>query len=125
MGNALAPQTKPSTELVDQGKPVHRTGGRLQNHLVKLRWPSRSRSSAAVLAQRHHSLDSLPDWQCYDICAHLKWTKCGSVGWVDPRPNWPEVINFNKGIGRGIMKFADGLNLAIERGWLELHERGT
>jgi hypothetical protein len=44
-------------------------------------------------------LDRLPDWDWYDICAHLKCTKCGSVGWVDPRPNWPEVIDFNKGIG--------------------------
>jgi hypothetical protein len=43
--------------------------------------------------------NSLPDWPWYDICAHLKCTKCGSVGWVDPRPNWPEVINFNKGVG--------------------------
>ena len=37
-----------------------------------------------------------------DILAHLKCTKCGSVGWVDPRPNWGEVINYGnygKGIG--------------------------
>jgi hypothetical protein len=43
-------------------------------------------------------LDDLPEWDWYDICAHLKCTQCGSVGWVDPRPNWSEVINFNKGI---------------------------
>lgn len=30
------------------------------------------------------------------ICAHLKCAKCGSVGWVDPRPNWSEVIDVNK-----------------------------
>jgi putative ABC transport system substrate-binding protein len=28
------------------------------------------------------------------ILAHLKCTKCGSVAWVDPRPNWGEVINY-------------------------------
>ena len=39
-------------------------------------------------------LDDLPT----DILAHLKCTKCGSVGWVDPRPNWGEVINYNRGI---------------------------
>jgi len=44
-------------------------------------------------------LDDLPEWDWYDICAHLKCTQCGSVGWVDPRPNWSEVINYNKGIG--------------------------
>jgi hypothetical protein len=44
-------------------------------------------------------LDDLPDWDWYDICAHLKCTQCGSIGWVDPRPNWCEVINFNKGVG--------------------------
>jgi hypothetical protein len=45
------------------------------------------------------SLDSLPEWPWHDICAHLKCTKCGSIGWVDPRPDWTEVINFNKGVG--------------------------
>ena len=43
--------------------------------------------------------DELPEWDWYDICAHLKCTECGSVGWVDPRPNWSDVIDFNKGIG--------------------------
>src|SRR5438270_8405553 len=45
-------------------------------------------------------LDRLPDWDWYDICAHLKCTKCGSVGWVDPRRNWCEVIDFNKGLAK-------------------------
>ena len=44
-------------------------------------------------------LDRLPDWDWRDICAHLKCTKCGSVDWVDPRPNWGEVIDFEKGVG--------------------------
>jgi hypothetical protein len=44
-------------------------------------------------------LDRLPDWDWFDICAHLKCSKCGSVGWIDPRPNWSEVVNFKKGIG--------------------------
>jgi hypothetical protein len=51
----------------------------------------------------HHwsakKLDDLPEWDWYDISAHLKCTQCGSVGWVDTRPNWGEVVNFNKGIG--------------------------
>ena len=44
-------------------------------------------------------LDRLPDWEWPDILAHLKCTKCGSIGWVDPRPNWSEVIDFDKGVG--------------------------
>jgi hypothetical protein len=28
----------------------------------------------------------------------MRCTVCGSIGWVDPRPNWPEVIDFNKGV---------------------------
>ena len=32
------------------------------------------------------------------ISAHLRCTKCGTVGCVDTRPNWSEVIDFNKGI---------------------------
>jgi hypothetical protein len=43
-------------------------------------------------------LDRLPDWDWSDVCAHLKCSKCGSVGWVDPRPIWCEVVNYNKGI---------------------------
>jgi hypothetical protein len=44
-------------------------------------------------------LDRLPDWGWPDICAHFKCTKCGSVGWVDSRPNWCEVIDYGKGVG--------------------------
>jgi hypothetical protein len=51
----------------------------------------------------HHrgrlALADLPDWDWYDISAHLKCTKCGTVGWVLTRLDWSEVINFNKGIG--------------------------
>jgi hypothetical protein len=43
-------------------------------------------------------LDRLPDWDWYDVCAHLKCTRRGSVGWADPRPNWSEVIDYGKGI---------------------------
>jgi len=32
----------------------------------------------------------------YDICADLKCTQCGSVGWVGLRPNWGEVIDYNR-----------------------------
>jgi len=50
----------------------------------------------------HHSaalnLDELPEWDWYDISAHLRCTKCGTAGYVDTRLNWSEVINFNKGI---------------------------
>lgn len=44
-------------------------------------------------------LDRLPEWDWYDICAHLRCTRCNSVGYVDPRPNWSEVIDFNKARG--------------------------
>lgn len=50
----------------------------------------------------HHSghlqLAALPDWDWRDISAHLKCTECGTVGYVDTRVNWSEVVNFNKGI---------------------------
>jgi hypothetical protein len=50
----------------------------------------------------HHNgclkLEDLPDWDWYDISAHLKCTKCGTVGYVDTRLDWSEVINFNKGV---------------------------
>jgi hypothetical protein len=44
------------------------------------------------------SLLSTPaQWQ--EISAHLRCTVCGTVGYVDTRNNWSEVINFNKGVG--------------------------
>jgi hypothetical protein len=50
----------------------------------------------------HHSghlrLADLPDWEWQDISAHLKCTECGTVGYVDTRVNWSEVINFNEGV---------------------------
>lgn len=50
----------------------------------------------------HHNgrlkLADLPDWDWYDISAHLKCTACGKVGWVDTRMDWSEVINFAKGV---------------------------
>jgi hypothetical protein len=51
----------------------------------------------------HHNgrlrLADLPDWDWHDISAHLKCTECGTIGYVDTRLDWSEVINFNKGIG--------------------------
>jgi hypothetical protein len=87
-----------SIELLDQGKPVHRAGGWLPI-LVNCVGPPDRDPRPRCWHNATIPLDSLPDWPWYDICAHLKCTKCGSVGWVDPRPNWPEVINFNKGVG--------------------------
>jgi hypothetical protein len=43
-------------------------------------------------------LAELPDWDWYEISAHLRCTECGAVGWVDTRLDWSEVIDFNKGI---------------------------
>jgi hypothetical protein len=69
---------------------------RLQKHSGILRRPAQG-------PRCHHwsskKLDDLPEWDWYDISAHLKCTQCGSVGWVDTRPNWPDIVNFNKGIG--------------------------
>lgn len=56
----------------------------------------------------HHQaslkLESLPTWDWHDISAHLKCTKCGTVGYVDTRLNWSEVINFNRADGRLIKR---------------------
>lgn len=41
----------------------------------------------------HHSarlkIADLPDWDWYDISAHVKCTECGAIGWVDVRPEFP------------------------------------
>jgi hypothetical protein len=40
----------------------------------------------------HHGrlkVADLPEWDWYDISAHLKCTECGAIGWVDVRPVFP------------------------------------
>ena len=44
-------------------------------------------------------LKKLPDWDWRDISAHFRCTQCGTVGYVDTRMDWCEVIDFNKGVG--------------------------
>jgi hypothetical protein len=44
-------------------------------------------------------LKDLADWQWQEISPHLRCTACGTVGYVDTRNNWSEVINFSKGAG--------------------------
>lgn len=41
-------------------------------------------------------LADLPDWDWREISAHLRCTKCGAVGYVDTRPSWSDVIDFNR-----------------------------
>jgi hypothetical protein len=41
----------------------------------------------------------LPDWDWGKISAHFRCTKCGTVGYVDTRLDWGEVIDFNRHIG--------------------------
>jgi len=45
------------------------------------------------------ALRDLPEWDWQDISAHLRCTRCGTVGYVDTRMDWSEVIDFNRGIG--------------------------
>lgn len=51
----------------------------------------------------HHSvvrIADLPDWTWAEISAHLRCTKCGAVGYVDTRPNWPSTAMGTDGKGR-------------------------
>jgi hypothetical protein len=48
-------------------------------------------------------LKDLPDWDWREISAHFRCTKCGTVGYVDTRMDWTEVIDFNKGISRCVV----------------------
>ncbi len=42
------------------------------------------------------NIEDLPDWDWSEISAHLKCTRCGSVGYVNTRMDWTEVIDFKK-----------------------------
>jgi hypothetical protein len=89
---------KPASWLCYWEGPVDRNAG-FKTVLVYCVGPAHPRTYHEAC---HHNaslrLDDLPDWTWQDISAHLKCTKCGTVGYVDTRVNWSEVINFNKGI---------------------------
>jgi hypothetical protein len=90
---------KPATHLRYWNGPVNRAAG-FKTILVYCLGPGHLQS---YHERCHHNgrlkLNDLPDWDWRDISAHLKCTKCGTVGYVDTRVDWSEVINFNKGIG--------------------------
>jgi hypothetical protein len=44
------------------------------------------------------TLSDLPEWDWQDISAHFRCSRCGTVGYVDTRMDWSEVIDFNKGV---------------------------
>ena len=81
------------------GSPSHTKADGFKTVLIYCVGPARLQSYHNAC---HHNaslkLDDLPEWDWYDISAHLKCTKCGAIGYVDTRLNWSEVINFKKGV---------------------------
>lgn len=96
MRDALAPKTCSLASLLGGSR---KTGCRLQDGPGLLRRPAAPRS---YHDRCHHNgplgLCDLPDWDWYDISAHLRCTKCDTVGFVDTRLDWTEVIDFNKAV---------------------------
>ena len=90
---------KPASHLRYWTGPVNRTAG-FKTVMVFCLGPE---SPASYHDRCHHngrlSLADLPPWDWADISAHLRCTACGTVGYVDTRLDWSEVINFNKGVG--------------------------
>ena len=80
---------KPATYLEYWTGPVNRSAG-FKTIIVYCLGPPGQRC--------HLRLADLPNWDWHDISAHLKCTKCGTVGYVDTRLNWSEVVDFNKGL---------------------------
>jgi hypothetical protein len=97
----VCPGRKPAHHLRYWFGPVNRTAG-FRTILVYYLGPERLPNG--YHSRCHHNdrlrLTELPDWDWYDISAHLKCTACGTVGWVDTRVYWSEAVDFNKGISR-------------------------
>jgi hypothetical protein len=89
---------KPATHLSYWNGPVNRNAG-FRTVIAYCVGPAKPRTYRDCC---HHSaslkLADVPDWDWSEISAHLKCTKCGTVGYVDTRLNWSEVIDFNKGV---------------------------
>jgi len=97
---AMPWRQKPADWLRYWTGPINRTAG-FKTMLVYCVGPDAEHSDGSYKACHHNSrlrFDDLPDLDWQDISAHLKCTKCGTVGYVDTRLDWTEVINFNKGI---------------------------
>jgi hypothetical protein len=89
---------KPASWLEYWKGPINRAAG-FRTILVYCVGPAHP---ATYHARCHHNgrlrLDDLPEWDWYDISAHLRCTKCDTVGYVDTRVDWSEVVNLNKGV---------------------------
>jgi hypothetical protein len=89
---------KPARSLRYWEGPVRRDNG-FKTVLVYCVGPGTPRSYHDRC--HHHGrlrLCKLPDWDWRYISARLRCIKCGTVGFVDTRLDWTEVINFNKGV---------------------------
>jgi hypothetical protein len=51
------------------------------------------------MAGRSRPKDGVASARRRQISPHFRCTKCGTVGYVDTRMDWSEVIDFNKGVG--------------------------
>jgi hypothetical protein len=78
---------KPATYLEYWSGPVDRGAG-FKTVIVYCLGPVHGSPRCGHSA--HLRLSDLPDWDWRDISAHLKCTKCGTVGYVDTRVNWSE-----------------------------------
>ena len=84
---------KPVSWLAYWHGPVNRNAG-FRTVIVYCLGPPRGPSCGHNASLR---LADLPDWDWSEISAHLRCTKCGTVGYVDTRLDWNEVVDFNKG----------------------------
>jgi hypothetical protein len=95
--HALPPQTCKMVRILGRSR---QTGRPAQDDLSLLSRAGRSaKRSSALPPQRPAEVErpaglGLVRYQR----AHLRCTKCGTVGFVDTRVDWTEVINFNKGV---------------------------
>jgi hypothetical protein len=74
----MAKKTADVIPLLDQGRPsdAKARGFKTILGLLPGDLPNGERCWHSAIV----SLDRLPDWERYDICAHLKCSKCGSMG---------------------------------------------
>jgi hypothetical protein len=84
MAHALATKTRISVALSVRRFTVTIEGCRIRRIRV---YCMGRRAGPRCYHSAELRLDDLPDWDWYDICAHLKCSEWGSIGWVDPRPN--------------------------------------
>ncbi len=97
MGHALAPKPTSRLNYWSGGSPSRSKAAGFKIILLYCVGPPDRDPRPRCWHNARLKVDDLPERDWYDICAHLNARNVVALDGL-MRPNWSEVINFNKGV---------------------------